>query len=314
MSGAIRCVVTGGAGFIGSHLTARLLREGHYVTVIDDLSSGKMENLPEHPGNQRLVVLNQSILDEGLATVFKGSSVVFHVAAVPRVQYSIQFPEHTNRANIEGTLKVLEAARQAGVRRVVYSSSSSVYGNQDLLPLTEAMAPNPMSPYALQKLAAEYYCRLYHRLYGLETVSLRYFNVYGSRQDPHGGYANLVPRSVFNVLNGRPPVIFGDGLQTRDFTYVDDVVEANILASSTFNEKAFGEAVNIGGGRSLSVNEVVSFILQGTAIKPEYLPPVIEPKDTLADIRKAERLIGWKPRTLFEEGIRITIHSYKSIH
>jgi nucleoside-diphosphate-sugar epimerase len=306
-----KCIVTGGAGFIGSHLADRLLAAGYHVTVIDDFSSGRMENLSGQAGNPNLSILHRSILDEGLQRIIEGSEAVFHVAAVPRVQYSIQHPELTNRANIEGTLKVLEAARHAGVKRVIYSSSSSIYGNQDRLPLTETMAPNPMSPYALQKLAGEYYCRLYHRLFGMETISLRYFNVYGPRQDPHGGYANLIPRTIHLSLRGKPPVIFGDGLQTRDFTFVADIVEANMLAFTTTSEQAFGETVNIGGGRNISVNQVISLILEDIVIEPERHPPVFEPKDTLADISKATALIGWKPQVPFEEGIRITIDSFK---
>jgi nucleoside-diphosphate-sugar epimerase len=311
MSEVKKCIVTGGAGFIGSHLTDRLLGDGHTVTVIDDFSSGKMENLQEHLDNPQLTVLRRSILDDGMEEIFAGASVIFHVAAVPRVQYSIQYPELTNRANIEGTLRVLEASRKTGAGRVVYSSSSSVYGNQKQLPLTETMAPNPMSPYALQKLTGEYYCRLYHSIFGLETISLRYFNVYGPKQDPLGGYANLIPRSVHRTMNGQPPVIFGDGLQTRDFTFVEDVIEANILASLTVNERAFGEAINIGGGSNLSVNEVVAAIIRDTSIKPDHQPPVVEPKDTLADIGKARQILGWEPRVPFSAGIIRTIQSYK---
>ena len=311
MSEEKKFIVTGGAGFIGSHLAGRLIGDGHAVTVIDDLSSGKMENLKEFSGHPGLSFRQMSILDEGMAALFEGASAVFHIAAVPRVQYSIRYPELTNRANIEGTLKVLEAARLSGVRRVVYASSSSIYGNQETLPLHEGMAPNPMSPYALQKLAGEYYCRLYHTLYGLETISLRYFNVYGPKQDPSGGYANLIPRSISNVLDGRPPVIFGDGLQTRDFTFVGDVVQANLLAAATGNARAFGEVFNIGGGRNISVNEVVGMITAGTGITPEYQAPVIEPKDTLAAIGKAREILGWEPRVPFSEGISKTIHAYR---
>lgn len=308
-----KCIVTGGAGFIGSHLTDRLLSEGFLVTVVDDFSSGKMENLASQRGNPRLTVLRMSILEDGLDRVLEGADAVFHVAAVPRVQYSIRYPELTNRANIEGTLKVLEAARAAGVKRVIYSSSSSIYGDQDRLPLTETMTPNPMSPYALQKLAGEHYCRLYHRLFGMETISLRYFNVYGPRQDPHGGYANLIPRSIRLMLEGKPPVIYGDGMQTRDFTFVDDVVEANLLACSTGAQAAFGTTVNIGGGRNIMVNEVVRLILQDKPIEPERKPPVVEPRDTLADITRAKAILGWEPQIAFEQGICKTIESFNQI-
>ena len=181
----MKCVVTGGAGFIGSHLVDRLLELGHEVAVIDDFSSGKRENLEHNKNNPNLKIFEKSILDD-IQDIFENAPVVFHLAAIPRVQFSIKFPNETNNANITGTLNVLEAAKNAGVKRFIYSASSSAYGDQDMLPLVETMAPNPMSPYALQKLAGEYYCRLYSLLYGMETISLRYFNVFGPRQDPSG--------------------------------------------------------------------------------------------------------------------------------
>ena len=193
------------------------------------------------------------------------------------------------------------------MKRFVYSASSSAYGNQDKLPLNETMSPNPMSPYALQKLVGEYYCKLYNLLFGMETVCLRYFNVYGPRQDPSGGYACLIPKSISLVLNGESPQIYGDGSQTRDFTFVKDVVEANILAATTTNENVFGNIFNVGCGNNISVNEVIKLIIGQRNIKSNYNPPVIEPKNTLADISSIHNLLNWKPRHSFEKGIKETV-------
>lgn len=302
----MKCLVTGGAGFIGSHLVDRLLALGHEVIIIDDLSSGKKDNLAHQKDNPHLQVFSRNICDAETDHLFEGVSVTFHLAAIPRVQYSIAFPEKTNEVNIQGTLRVLEASRKAGVKRLIYSASSSAYGDQEQLPLIEYMNPNPLSPYALQKLVGEYYCRLYYHLHGMETISLRYFNVYGPRQDPSGGYACLIPKSLQRVANDEHPEIYGDGEQTRDFTYVKDVIEANILAATTKNSKAFGEIFNIGQSQSLSVNQVVKNIIGTKNLTPKYQPPVIEPRHTLADINKAKMLLGWTPQYTFEEGIRET--------
>jgi len=221
-------LVTGGAGFIGSHLVDRLLKDGHEAVVIDDFSLGKKENLSARP---RLKIYKKSICEK-LDLIFKQHrfDAVFHLAALPRVQFSIAHPRQSHEANVNGTLNLLIAARDRGVKRFIYSSSSSVYGNQTILPLVETMTPNPMSPYAFQKLAGEHYCRLFAELYGLETVSLRYFNVYGPRQNPDGAYAGQIPKFFSKLLAGETPVINGDGKQTRDNTYVDDVVEANLAS------------------------------------------------------------------------------------
>jgi UDP-glucose 4-epimerase len=307
-----KVVVTGGAGFIGSHIVEKLLELGAEVTVIDDFSSGKKENLAQQENNTKLKVHNKSICDKDIQELFEGADIVFHVAAIPRVQYSIKFPEETNKANIDGTLNVLEACRKAGVKRVVYSASSSAYGDQDKLPLVETMAPNPMSPYALQKLVGEYYCKLYYLIHGVGTISLRYFNVYGPRQDPSGGYACLIPKSINLTLEGKSPVIYGDGENTRDFTYVKDVVEANVLAATTENKDAFGKVFNIGNGKNLSVNFVVKSIIGDKEIKPEHTDPVVEPKDTLADISKTKENIDWQPKYTFEEGLKETIEWFKT--
>ena len=307
----IRCLVTGGAGFIGSHLVDRLLELGYEIIVIDDFSSGKKENLEHHKNNPYLKIFVKNICEKDIIDLFNNISIVFHVAAIPRVQYSIKYTEETNKININGTLNVLEAARKSGVKRFVYSASSSAYGDQDKLPLVETMNPNPMSPYALQKLVGEYYCKLYNLLFSMETICLRYFNVYGPRQDPLGGYACLIPKSINFVLNGKSPEIYGDGKQTRDFTYVKDVVEANIIASNTSNKQAFGSIFNIGSGKNLSVNQVVNAIIGKENIKAEYKPSVIEPKHTLADISKANTILGWNPEYSFNNSIKETIDWFK---
>ena len=307
----IKCLVTGGAGFIGSHLVDGLLQLGYEVIVIDDFSSGKKENLEQHKNNPNLKIFTKNICDKDIGELFKDVSVVFHVAAIPRVQFSIKFPEKTNEVNIDGTLNVLEAARKAGVKRFVYSASSSAYGNQENLPLIETMNPNPISPYALQKLVGEYYCKLYNLLFSIETISLRYFNVFGPRQDPSGGYACLIPKSVNLVLQDKSPEIYGDGENTRDFTYLKDVVEANIVSSAISNKEAFGQIFNIGSGNNLSVNNVVKILIGGRNIKPKYFPPVIEPKDTLAEISKAKTILNWSPRYTFEDGIKETVDYFK---
>lgn len=311
-------LVTGGAGFIGSHLVDRLLAEGHEVVVIDDFSLGKKENLAKH---KDLKIYKKSICDN-LAVIFKKHKfdAVFHLAALPRVQFSIAKPRESHEANINGTLNLLIAARDAGVKRFVYSSSSSVYGNQPTMPLVETMTAKPISPYALQKYVGEEYCRLFALLYGMETVSLRYFNVYGPRQNPEGAYSGQIPKFFSKLLKGETPVINGDGRQTRDNTYVDDVVAANIAAAlfptrpplygkgEVQEGYIWGEAFNIGGGRNTSVNDTTKMILELVkgSIVPTHGPAVIEPKDTLADTRKAKKILGWEPKTSYEDGLQKT--------
>lgn len=307
----IKGLVTGGAGFIGSHLVDRLLELDYEVIVIDNFSSGKKENLEHQKNNPNLKIFTKDICDEDIVDLFKGVSLVFHLAGIPRVQFSIEFPEKTNKTNIEGTLNVLEAARKSGVKRFIYSASSSAYGNQEKMPLVETMLPDPLSPYAIQKLTGEYYCKVYSLLFNMETVILRYFNVYGPRQDPSGGYAGLIPRSINLILQGKVPEIYGDGEQTRDFVYVKDVVEANILAAKTQNKKSFGQIFNIGGGNKLSVNKVVKDIIGKRNITPEHKPPVIEPRDNLADISKAKEILNWNPKFTFEKGIKETINWFE---
>jgi UDP-glucose 4-epimerase len=298
-----KAIVTGGAGFIGSHLTERLLKDGAKVIVIDDLSEGKWSNLPKHPN---LTKYEGSICEKNIGRFFKRADVVFHLAALPRVQRSIKLPRETHEVNVTGTLNVLLAARDNHAPRFIFSSSSSVYGNQDKIPFTEDMIPKPISPYGLHKWIDEEYCILFSKLWGLGTVCLRYFNVYGPRMYPDGPYANLIPKFIKLMSKGKKPVINGDGRQTRDFTFISDVVNANILAAKS---KLSGEIINIGYGKSISVNEVTALLIKliGKNIKPIHGPAVLEPKNTLADNKKAKKLLGWKPHVSFAEGLRTMI-------
>jgi len=303
-----KLVITGGAGFIGSNLAATLARQNE-VTVIDDLSAGRMENLAGADAR----FLKGSILDQGLlARAFEDADCIFHQAAIASVKRSVEDPLATNRIGIDGTLQVLVAARDAGARRVVLASSAAVYGSSTRLPLKEDDIPGPMSPYAVSKLTGEHYARVFEELYGLEAVSLRYFNVFGPRQDPSSEYSGVISRFISVLLAGRQPVIYGDGEQTRDFVYVGDVVSANILASRSPRTGVF----NIARGKSTSLNVLVGTIAKilGTEaeVRPEYGGP--RPGDirhSLADIGRAEQL-GYRPSFDLEEGLRETIEWYRS--
>ena len=292
-------LVTGGAGFIGSHLTRRLLDEGCRVTVIDDLSEGKWENLPHHPN---LIKHKGSILDN-VSNLVAGKDVIFHLAAIPRLQRSVDNPWQTHRVNVEGTLNLLIEAKKHKVKRFIFSSSSSVYGNKNKTPFTENMTPDPLVPYSLQKVVAEDYCRMFSRLWGLETISLRYFSVYGPRMNPNSPYALLLPKFIKLMSQDKIPVINGDGKQSRDFTFVSDIVEANLLAVKS---RLSGEIFNIGYGKSISVNKVVRLLnkLMGKNIKPRHGPAIVEPRITLASNAKARKLLGWTPKVSFEEGLK----------
>ncbi|GIW65707.1 MAG: NAD dependent epimerase/dehydratase [Candidatus Parcubacteria bacterium] len=292
-----KILVTGGAGFIGSHLVDRLIKEGYKVIVIDNLSGGKKENL-----NPKAIFYKVDICNlDKILPLFKGVDYVFHTAALPRVHLSIDKPIETHRVNIDGTLNVLYASDKNKAKRVIYSSSSSVYGEQKNLPLRESMVPNPLSPYALQKLVGEYYCKLFSSLYDLETVSLRYFNVYGPRMDPEGPYALVIGRFLKLKKEGKPLTIYGDGKQTRDFTYIDDVIEANILAMKS-KRVGKGEVINICYGKNHSINYVAKLI----GGKKNYLPKRKgEPRHTLGDNSLARKILGWKPKISLEEGIEI---------
>lgn len=302
-----KVVVTGGAGFIGSHLVDKLLEEENQVVVIDDFSSGKKANISSHKDNPNLRVYRRDICDD-LDEIFEDNEfdVVFHLAAVTRVQFSIKNRLESHNPNVNGTLNLLEYCRNFGIRRFIFSSSSSVYGDQDKLPFKEDMKPNPMSPYALQKLIGELYCSLGSSLDSLKTISLRYFNVYGPRQNPDVEYACLIHRFIKLIKENKQPDIRGDGEQTRDFTYVSDVVEANLLAEKA-GEECFGQIFNIGSGRNHSINEVTERILNlsKSDIEPVHSPAVIEPRNTLAGIEKAEKLLKWKPKVSLEEGLEL---------
>lgn len=300
-----RVAITGGAGFIGSNLAEALAKENQ-VSVIDDLSSGRMENL----AGIDVRFIRGSILDLGLLkSVFRDADCVFHHAAIASVQRSIQDPVWAGRVGTEGTLNVLVAARDAGVRKVVFASSAAVYGDSPKLPKKENMCPNPMSPYAVSKLAGEHHCEVFRELYGLETVSLRYFNVFGPGQDPSSEYSGVISRFISMLAKGEQPVIFGDGEQTRDFVFVKDVVRANILASSS------GSGVfNIAGGRRTNLNQLASMIgaILGCNVRTKHEDPRAgDIRDSLADISRA-REIGYEPQTRLEDGLAETIEWYCS--
>ncbi len=291
-----KVVVTGGAGFIGSNLVRELVAKNYDVHVIDNLVGGKKEAV--HP-SATLHVADITNLSE-ISPIFVGAKYVFHLAALPRVQYSIENPEKTNNVNANGTLNVLIASKQADVKRLVYSASSSAYGDQVVMPLNESLPANPKSPYGLQKYIGELMCRVWSEVYGLPTVCLRYFNVYGPGQSEEGAYALVIARFLKQKREGTALTIVGDGEQTRDFTSVHDVVRANILAAETENPIAEkGEVFNIGAGKNYSVNAIAKMI----GGKTEHIPARLEPKHTLADNSKAKKILGWEPKVSFEQGI-----------
>lgn len=289
-----KAVVTGGAGFVGSHVTDALIAEGFEVAVIDNLSGGKAENVNPQATLHEIDVREY----EKILPIMEGAEFVFHLAALPRVQYSIDYPEETNSVNVGGTLSVLRAAHAAKVSRVVYAASSSAYGNQEKLPLSEDMPADPLSPYGLQKYVGELYAKIFATVYGLQTVSVRFFNVYGPRLDPEGAYALVIGRFLKQRKEGKPMTITGDGEQTRDFTHITDIV-AGMLAAAKSAKVGKGEVINLGRGKQVSVNELTKLI--GGPV--EYVPPRIEPKRTEADIRKAKELLDWEPKIGLEEGV-----------
>ena len=311
----MKILVTGGAGFIGSHMVDQLLGLGHSLVVLDDFSIGREENLARHRENGNLTIYRKSVCDD-LSGLFETErpAAVLHLAALTRVQFSIKNPLLSHQVNVNGTVNLLEHCRRYGVLRFVFSSSSSVYGEQARLPLDEKMIPNPIFPYALQKLAGEQYCKLYHAIYGLETICFRYFNIFGPRQNPEREYAGLVPKFIRLISQNQPPTIFGDGEQTRDFTFVTAAVKANLLAADTRNSACFGEVFNVGAGRNLSVNEVTKklFKLAGKNPAVIYAPAVLEPRASQADVSKIRHRLGWKFHVLFEEGLRSTYEHFVS--
>ncbi len=299
--GSKKVVVTGGAGFIGSHLGDLLVEKGYEVHVIDDMSAGKKERL-----NKAVILHTKDIRTlSDIKPIFEGAEYVFHLAALPRVQYSIEHPVETNDVNVGGTLNVFTAAKDAGVKKVVYSASSSAYGDQPIMPLTEDMKAAPKSPYGLQKYIGELYAKVFNEVYGLPTVSLRYFNVYGPRFDAEGAYALVIGKFLKQKKEGGAMTITGTGEQTRDFTHVRDVVRANLLAAES--DVSNGEVINIGAGKNQSINTIAKLI--GGPI--EYIPARLEPKDTLADNSKAKKLIGWTPEVSIEQGIKELLDMYR---
>lgn len=307
-------LVTGGGGFIGSNLVETLLGRGDDVRVLDDFSTGRRSNLEAAPawakaGGGSFLLIEGDIRDKGdCRRAIEGVDYVLHQAAIPSVQRSVKDPAASNEVNVSGTLNLLLAARDAGVKRFVMASSSSLYGESETLPKVETMAPAPISPYGLQKLTGETYCGIFHRLYGLPTVALRYFNVFGPRQDPGSEYSAVIPRFIATIKSGKVPTIFGDGEQTRDFSYIANVVDANLRACVA-GDGALGGAFNIACGERISLNELVSILagFAGRAVAPVHAahrPGDI--KHSLAGIEKAERLLGYRPSVPVREGLRRT--------
>ena len=307
----MRYLVTGGAGFIGSNTVDELVRRGHSVVVLDDLSSGKEENLAEV--RSKITFIKGSISDlELVQKAMHQAEYVIHLAARTSVPRSVKDPIDTNRINVDGTLNVLVAARDNKVKRVVYAASSSAYGDTPSLPKSESMTPVPISPYGVAKYVGELYAQTFGRCYGLENVSLRYFNIFGPHQDPDSPYSGVLSRFAAAVLEGTPAVIYGDGQQTRDFTFVGNAVEANLLACDS--PSASG-TYNVGTGFSISLNQVLEQLreISGKRIEARYDPPRDgDIRDSLADIRKAKEELGYEPKVLFEEGLRRSFEWYQS--
>lgn len=306
-------LVTGGAGFIGGHLTTRFVALGHTVRVLDDFSSGSRRNLA-HVGD-RVELCEGDIRDpKTCVEACRGVEFVFHQAAVPSVPKSVDDPQTSHDVNVNGTFNVFRAAADQKVRRVIYAASSSVYGETEESPKHEGISPEPLSPYAVQKCIGEMYGRAFFECYGLETISLRYFNVFGERQDPNSQYAAAIPAFVSAILRGEPPTVFGDGEQTRDFTYIDNVVEGNLLAMKA--ARTTGNVVNLACGGAISVNEVIAAINRalGTAIAPKYVPERTgDVRHSCADVSLATKLLGFKPIVSFEDGLKRAIEYYRTI-
>lgn len=305
-------LVTGGAGFIGSHIASALAASGARVRIIDDLSTGYRENVAEIGSDVDLVqgsVADEQLLDKALEDV----ELVFHEAAIPSVPRSVENPRQTHIASVESTFSLLLAARDKKVRRVIYAASSSAYGDQPTLPKSEGMLPDPLSPYAVAKLVGEYYCQAFTRVYGLETISLRYFNVFGPRQDPSSHYSGVISRFIAALLTDQQPVIYGDGEQSRDFTYIDNVVDANLKAAQT--SKGIGLVINIANGQRISLNQLLQELKSLTGrpnVNAVYEDP--RPGDvmhSLADISRARELLGFEPQVGLREGLRLTIDWWK---
>ncbi|HEY6659908.1 MAG TPA: SDR family oxidoreductase [Pyrinomonadaceae bacterium] len=305
-------LVTGGAGFIGSHIASALSASGARVRVLDNLSTGHRENLDEIGGD--IDFIEGSVADENLlAKVLEGVELVFHEAAIPSVPRSVEAPRQSHIASVDGTFSLLLSARDKGVRRVVYAASSSAYGDQPTLPKSEEMRPDPLSPYAVAKLVGEYYCRVFTRVYGLETVSLRYFNVFGPRQDPGSQYSGVVSRFISSLLSGERPVIYGDGEQSRDFTYIDNVVAANLNAATSSG--ASGKIINVANGQRVTLNQLLAELKELTGkqdVTAEYREPRVgDVRHSLADITMARELLAYESKVDLREGLQRTIDWWK---
>jgi len=308
----MKYLVTGGAGFIGSNLVKKLLEIGEDVRILDNFATGKRENVLPLINNPHLTLIEGDLRSFHIVrTAVKGVDYILHQGALPSVPRSINDPITTNDVNILGTLNILEAAKEFGVKRVVCASSSSIYGNSETLPKIETMPVNPMSPYALTKYAQERYCQIYYNLYGLETVALRYFNVFGPKQDPTSQYSAVIPKFIKLMREDKEPVIYGDGTQSRDFTYVDNVVYANLLACNA--EKAAGEVINIACGESYTLRDLVKMIneILGKNIEPKFAPERPgDVKHSWAGIDKAKELLGYGVKVDFKEGLARTIEFF----
>jgi UDP-glucose 4-epimerase len=300
-------LVTGGAGFIGSHVVHELVRRGEVVRVLDNLSTGRMVNLA--PVSDRIAFYEMDICDlGGISRLFEGADYVVHIAAIPSVARSIAEPLAANAVNITGTLNVLLAGRDAGAKRLVFAASAAAYGDNPTMPRVETLTPDPLSPYALAKLAGEYYCRIFATIYGLETVALRYFNIFGPRQNPDSPYSGVLSKFVAAYQRGETPVIFGDGQQSRDFTYVDNVVDATLKACTV--PAAAGKVINVGVGRSYTLNQTITLLngIFGRQVVPKYDPPRKgDVLHSLADISLARQVLGYEPLVSFEEGLKRTV-------
>ncbi|GAB4335071.1 MAG: SDR family oxidoreductase [Calditrichia bacterium] len=306
----MKYLVTGGGGFIGSNIVRELLKRGHQVRVLDNFATGRRENLTDILSQIELIegdLRSYHIVNEAVA----GMDFVLHQGALPSVPRSINDPITSNEVNVGGTLNVLNAAVAHKVKRVVFASSSSIYGDSETLPKQEDMTPNPLSPYAVSKLAGEKYCQVFARIYGLHTVALRYFNVFGPRQDPTSQYSAVIPKFIRAILNDEAPTIYGDGQQSRDFTFVENVIEANILATTA--DCPPGLVVNCACHERIDLNQLVQMINQilGKKIEPQYTAPRPgDVKHSFADIERIQKYLGYRPKVLFEEGLRRTIDWY----
>ena len=310
-----KVLITGGAGFIGSNLTETLLKQGHLVRVLDNFSTGRRENLVFDKPFPSLEIIEGDICDLNICQrAMNDVEFVFHQAALASVQRSVEDPLTSNSVNVEGTLNVLLAARDAGVKRFVYASSCAVYGDDPIIPKREEMSPNPLSPYALQKYIGEQYCRLFSQLYNLGTVSLRYFNIFGPKQDPTSIYSAVIPKFISAMLEGHPPIVFGDGEQSRDFTYIDNVVQANLLAMSA--DHLNGEAINIACGKRISLNQLLDILkdIIGSKVSPVYQEPRKgDIRHSLADIQKGEKFLNYCPIVEIEDGLKKTVGYFQRI-